>query len=107
MQAANAGQNPIEAGRSYTDKFSPTIFGDFPVRVEVSMLSFELSNEGRAIQISCDSKGLAALIAALEEVRSSGHLHLRAPSNGGRELSKKNPWGKDAIGEVIITTGGD
>jgi hypothetical protein len=71
------------------------------------MLSFELSNEGRAIQISCDSEGLATLIAALEKVRSSGHLHLRTPSNGGRELSEKNPWGKDAIGEVIITTGGD
>ena len=71
------------------------------------MLSFEFANNGRAIQIYCDSQGIAALIGALEKVRSSGHLHLWTPSNGGRDLSEKNPWGKPAISEVIITTGGD
>jgi hypothetical protein len=72
------------------------------------MLSFELANMGRAIQILADDEGLATLIAALQKVRSgAGHLHLRSPSCGGRELSDKNPWGDDAIGEVIITSGGD
>jgi len=66
------------------------------------MLSFELANEGRAIQIYCDKEGLSTLMKALERVRSSGHLHLLTPANGGRELSDKTPWGKDAIGEVII-----
>ena len=75
--------------------------------MEISVLSFELANEGRAIQIHCDKEGLATLTTALERVRTSGHLHLRTPANGGRELSEKNPWGKEAIGEVIITTGGD
>jgi hypothetical protein len=71
------------------------------------MLSFKLVNEGRAIQVSCDKKGLDTLMKALERVRTSGHLHLRSPGCGGRELSEKTPWGEDAIGEVIITTGGD
>jgi hypothetical protein len=71
------------------------------------MLSFELANEGRAIQIYCDSEGLATLAKALEQVRSSGHLRLLTAANGGRELSEKNPGADDAIGEVIITTGGD
>jgi hypothetical protein len=77
------------------------------VRVEDAMLSFELANEARAIQICCDTEGLATLIRALERVRSSGHLHLLTPANGGHELSETNPWGKPAIHEVIITTGGD
>jgi hypothetical protein len=50
---------------------------------------------------------LATLIKALEEVRSSGHLHLLTPANGGHELNETNPFGEPAIGEVIITTGGD
>lgn len=72
------------------------------------MLSFELANAGRAIEISCDEQGMAALIKALEKVRSDGdHVHLLTPSNGGRELSEKNPWGKEAIGEVIINWVGE
>lgn len=72
------------------------------------MLSFELANAGRAIEISCDEAGMAALIKALERVRADGdHLHLRTPSNGGRDLSEKSPWGQDAIGEVIINWVGE
>ena len=71
------------------------------------MLSFELVRDGKAIQIDCDSEGLATLVQALERVRQTGHLHLLAPSAGGRELSDETPWGHKAIGEVIITTGGD
>jgi hypothetical protein len=76
-------------------------------QAEGAVLSFEMVNDGKAIQILCDSEGLDTLIGALDRVRTSGHLHLRTPSNGGRELSEKTPWGDDAIGEVIITTGGD
>lgn len=72
------------------------------------MLSFELANEGRAVEISCDEQGMTALIKALERVRAKGdHIHLCTPSNGGRDLSEKNPWGGAAIGEVIINWVGD
>ncbi len=71
------------------------------------MVSVELVNEGRGIQIYCDNSGIDSLVAALEKVRSTGHLHLLTPSNGGRHLSEKTPWGQDTIGEVIITTVSD
>jgi hypothetical protein len=72
------------------------------------MLSFELANEGRAVEISCDEQGMTALIKALERVRAQGdHIHLCTPSNGGRDLDEKNPWGGEAIGEVIINWVGD
>jgi hypothetical protein len=57
------------------------------------MLSFQLANEGRAIEISLDEQGMAALIKALERVRADGdHIHLCTPSNDGHDLSEKNPW---------------
>jgi len=72
------------------------------------ILSFEIINSGRSIQIDCDRQGLEILIGALEKLRSTAsHIHLRTPSNGGHELSEQTPWGKEAIGEVIITTGGE
>jgi hypothetical protein len=73
------------------------------------MLSFEITNSGKAIQIDCDREGLQALISVLEEFKTKevGHVHLRAPSAGGRSLSDKTPWGKEAVGEVIISLGGD
>jgi len=71
------------------------------------MLSFEFDQQSNAIQILCDEAGLDILVGALERVRSEGHLHLRAPSAGGRELSDVTPFGVKAISEVIITTGGD
>lgn len=73
------------------------------------MLSFQVINAGRSIQVDCDHEGLTRLISALEQVQAGefGHVHLRAPSAGGDALSDKTPWGKDAVGEVIITVGGD
>lgn len=73
------------------------------------MLSFEIVQrfKSEAIQICCDADGLEVLIRALEKVRAEGHLHLCAPSAGGRELNDVSPFGDKAIGEVIITTGGD
>jgi hypothetical protein len=54
-----------------------------------------------------DEQGKATLIEALDKVETAGHLHLLTPANGGRHLSEKDPWGKDTVGEVIITWGGD
>ena len=72
------------------------------------MLSFQLANEGRAVEISIDEQGMVVLVRMLERVRADrDHLHFRTPSNGGRELSEKTPWGKDAIGEVIINWVGE
>jgi hypothetical protein len=72
------------------------------------MLSFLIANNGKEIQIICDGKGAGTLIGALERIRHrGGHVHLLAPSNGGRELSEKTPWGEDAVGEVAITCNGD
>jgi hypothetical protein len=71
------------------------------------MISFQILKSGRGIQIYCDDQGMATLISALEETRSTHHIHLRTPSNGGRELAEKNPWGEEAVGEVIITWTGD
>jgi hypothetical protein len=53
------------------------------------MLSFQLTNSGRGIQVCCDSQGAAALLGAIEKIRrTGGHVHLCTPSNGGNELSE-------------------
>jgi hypothetical protein len=76
--------------------------------MEDLMLSFDLANEGRAVEISCDEQGMATLIKALEKVRANGdHVHLLTPENGGRGLDAINPWGKQALGEVIINWVGE
>lgn len=67
------------------------------------MLSFEIIESGKAIQIYADDDGLLLLRQALERVTSAGHLHLRSSANGGTELNDANPWGQAAIGEVIIS----
>jgi hypothetical protein len=73
------------------------------------MLSFQLINQGRGIQVACDEQGIATLVEALKRIQpTGGHIHLRTPPNGGKELNEMTPWGeKDTIGEVIITWGGD
>ena len=70
-------------------------------------LSFSIVNGGAAVQLHCDVEGLDALIAKLQEARSTGHLHLRSFANGGTLLNDHDPWGDAAIGEVIVSTGGD
>ena len=68
------------------------------------MLSFQITNSGRAIQINCDGDGLTTLVAALEKIRhTGGHVHLLTPSCGGHELEEQTPWGEEAVDEVIIT----
>jgi hypothetical protein len=72
------------------------------------MLSFQLTNENRTIQVLCDDAGISTLIEVLEKLRgSSNHIHLRSPRSGGKLLSDTTPFGEEAIGEVIITHGGD
>jgi hypothetical protein len=73
------------------------------------MLSFEIVDNGDAIQIYCDQDGLKNLLGILEKLREADpdHIHLRTPSCGGSELSEHNPWGTKGVSEVIITTGGD
>lgn len=72
------------------------------------MLSFQVTNSGQTVQIYCDQQGLEKLIATLEKLRGTAdHIHLLTAPNGGRELSEQTPWGDEAVGEVIITTGGD
>jgi hypothetical protein len=68
------------------------------------MLSFEIINSGKALQIFANDEGLAILKKALERVTSAGHVHLLSTDNGGKELNDVNPWGKTAVGEVIITS---
>src|SRR4029453_7021412 len=68
-----------------------------------SMLSFRIDDSDRSIHIDCDNRGMAILVDALERARASGaHVHLLTPSNGGRELDARTPWGSEATGEVVI-----
>jgi len=77
-------------------------------RMEKIVLSFQITRQGRVIQIDCDEEGMATLIAAVKKAQLDGdHLHLRTPSNGGRELSEKTKWGEDAVWEVIINWVGE
>lgn len=72
------------------------------------MLSFRIVNSGRGIQMHCDDEGVAVLMNAIERLRrDQDHIHLRTPSNGGRELDEQTPFGLEAIGEVIIDWEGD
>jgi hypothetical protein len=70
------------------------------------MLSFSKTEFG--LQVYCDDAGIALLQSILGKLVGSGsHVHLKAPSCGGHELSDETPWGEATIGEVVITHGGD
>ena len=71
------------------------------------MLSFEITESGKTIQIHVDRDGLSILKRALDDLEARGHIHLRSPPSGGSELNDVTPWGAPAVQEVIITTGGD
>lgn len=68
------------------------------------MLSFEVVQDGAAIQICCDQHGMATLLGTLAQLVSQAptHVHLRGPAAGGGELSATSPFGASALGEVII-----
>jgi hypothetical protein len=69
------------------------------------VLSFRIEESGKTIEIDCDAQGMAKLMGALAKLvgERASHVHLRAPSNGGKELSQETPYGDPAIGEVIIS----
>jgi len=71
------------------------------------MLSFQIVDSGKAIQVFCDDDGLDLLISKLINMKNEnmGHMHLRAPSAGGDVINDKTPWGDDAVAEVIFSTG--
>jgi hypothetical protein len=65
------------------------------------MLSFQIKNESRTIEVNCDDAGIAQLVEVLMRLRGSGnHVHLLSPSCGGNQLGEKTPDGEDAVGEV-------
>jgi hypothetical protein len=67
------------------------------------MLSFEITQSGKSIQIFCDREGLLILRRSLDTLERLGHMHLRSPD----DLASTSPFGDPAIQEVIFTTGGD
>jgi len=76
--------------------------------MESLLLSFEIGNAGRQIQIACDEQGMAVLIQALEKIRAvGGDVDLLSPSNGGRELMDQTLWGQEAVGKVVIIRAGE
>ena len=67
------------------------------------MLSFEIIENGQAIQICCDQDGMAILLSKLARlIADPDHVHLRGPSAGGNDLSETNPFGDKALSEVTI-----
>lgn len=67
------------------------------------MLSFHVIESGNAIQVYCDSAGIARLLEALASLlREPDHIHLRGPSAGGNDLSEISPFGEKAVCEVVI-----
>ena len=68
------------------------------------MLAFQLSNENRVIEITCDDAGIDSLVRELLALKGTGsHVHLYV----GRTLSETTPCGDPTVGEVIISHGGD
>jgi hypothetical protein len=72
------------------------------------MLSFEIVDDN-TVQIYCDQDGVRKLMNVLRKLEGAppSHVHLLTPSCGGKELSEHNPFGREGVSEVIITTGGD
>jgi hypothetical protein len=68
------------------------------------MLSFQIINSGRTINVDCDAKGMAILLKALAQLVGdrASHVHLWTAAASGGQLSDKTPWGEDAVPEVII-----
>jgi hypothetical protein len=70
------------------------------------MLAFHMAKNRDAIEIVCDARGVAVLLAALAELMAEGssHKHLWGPAaGGGRDLDAVDPWGEKSGSEVVIT----
>ena len=70
------------------------------------MISFQIQDMGKEIQVYCDDDGIDLLLSKLIRLKENnvGHVHLRSRSAGGDDLNDKTPWGDDAVAEVIIST---
>jgi len=68
------------------------------------MLSFQIDDSGRKINVACDAKGMAILLGALAKLvgERASHVHLWTAAATGGVLSEKTPWGDEAVPEVII-----
>jgi hypothetical protein len=63
------------------------------------MLSFEVIESGKTIQICADDEGLSLLRKALERVTSSGHLHLRTVAKAGTSSMTRILGDKPRLGK--------
>jgi hypothetical protein len=63
------------------------------------MLSFNVTENGDAIQIICDTRGMGVLMTKLAYLleQRGGHVHLYAD-----QLSDTSPYGEKAFTEVVI-----
>ncbi|MBI3513300.1 MAG: hypothetical protein HY060_04445 [Proteobacteria bacterium] len=69
------------------------------------MLTFRMAENRDAVEIVCDARGVAVLLAAIAKVMSEGssHKHLFGPAaGGGRDLDAADPWGQKSVSEVVI-----
>jgi hypothetical protein len=68
------------------------------------MLSFQISDSGRKVNVYCDAKGMATLLGTLAKLvgERASHAHLWPASAPGGHLDEKTPWGEEAVREVII-----
>jgi hypothetical protein len=73
------------------------------------MLSFEIADNGHTIKIFLDEAGLKILSDTIEQLKKeeSVDIMLRSPHCGGGDLSDTNPWGVEAVSEVLFSKGGD
>ena len=68
------------------------------------MLSFQIDDAGRKINVDCDAKGMAILLGALAKLvgERASHVHLWTAAAAGGVLNEKTPSGDEAVPEVII-----
>lgn len=51
------------------------------------MLSFQIINDGKGTELCLDEQGVETLVNAFDKLKKVGaHVHLCAPSNGGRRV---------------------
>jgi hypothetical protein len=58
-----------------------------------SMLSFQIDDSGRKINVDCDAKGMAILLGALARLvgERASHVHLWTAAASGGVLNEKTP----------------
>jgi hypothetical protein len=78
--------------------------GGSDLKLGGSMLSFQVDDSGRKINVDCDAKGMSILLGALAQLvgERASHIHLWTAAASGGVLNEKTPWGDEAVPEVII-----